>query len=129
MKKMVWTVCAVIMIALSGCGVNTNMSDEPMIFERGETQEYAYLSIDDKIYVPYCPFDKKYLGDCIGYCELQGDEYTDGGKAYIYELKGYSPDEWIIELDAEGGKEGMVLREINTTNIPENMQSEYEWNH
>lgn len=126
MKKMMWIVSIVVMAALSGCGIRTELPDDPIIFESGATSEYAYIRSGDKIYVPYCPFDRKYLGKCIGYYESQ--ESKDAAPIYIYEFKGCSSDEWIIELDAEGGREGMILREINTTNIPKDLQSEYEWN-
>lgn len=128
MKKVILIISVIASFALSGCGVSVKMPDDPIIFEINKAGEYAYLSVDDKVYVPYCPYDIKYLGDCIGYYDLQGDEYTSGGKIYVYEFIGYPSDEWIIDFDAEGGKDGMILREINTTNIPEGLRSEYEWN-
>ena len=52
---------------------------------------------------------------------------VDGDKDNrVYELKGYSVDEWIVNsfpYDA-----AMLLREVNVTDIPDGWQSEYEWN-
>lgn len=127
----------VILIAISiigilflfGCGTKKTLSDNPVVFEQGVNEEYAYLSADGRIYVPYCPFEQKYLGNCIGYCDISGDENTGASRLYIYELKGYSSEEWIIEtLDLDNCNEGMILREINAVNIPEGLESEYEWN-
>lgn len=113
---------------LAGCGVSTEVPDDPMIFEMGVNEGYyAYLSLEDKIYVPYCPYKREYLGDCIGYCDTIGDEYSESTREYVYEFKGYSSDEWIVSY-IPTINEGMVLREINTTNIPEGLESEYEWN-
>lgn len=114
---------------LTGCGVSTELPDDPVVFEQkvNEQEGYAYLGIDDKIYVPYCPFERRYIGDCIGYCDHAQDAYTSGGRSYIYEFKGYSSDEWIVEYDPEIN-EGMVMREINTANIPDGLSSEYDWN-
>ena len=118
-----------IAILMTGCGISTRLPDDPVVFEQNVNQEegYAYLSADDKIYVPYCPFKRRYIGDCIGYYDYPGDEYTEGGRFYIYEFRGYSSDEWIVDYDVRIN-EGMVMRELNSTNIPEGLRSEYDWN-
>ena len=47
----------------------------------------------------------------------------------MYEYKGHSTDDWIIsfyksvEMDSS-----MLMKEINTTEIPDNLQSDYDWN-
>lgn len=128
MKKVICTLCIMATLALSGCAGGVKMPDDPVIFEQNSTEEYAYLRNGDKVYVPYCPYERKYMDGCIGYYDLPGDEYTSGGRIYIYGFKGYSPDEWIIEFDAEGGKDGMILKELNAADIPESLTSEYEWN-
>lgn len=120
---------ALLICVLSGCGVSTKLPDEPIVFDfrTNEDKGYAYLSVDDKIYVPYCPFKRRYIGDCIGYFDAAADEYSGGSRWYVYEFNGYSSDEWIIDY-LPTINEGMIYREINTTNIPEGLSSEYEWN-
>lgn len=44
----------------------------------------------------------------------------------MYEYKGYSADEWIV--NAYVMDSAMLCREVNVTNIPDGLQSEYEWN-
>ena len=44
----------------------------------------------------------------------------------VYELKGYSADEWII--NAVPHDAAMLLRETGVTDIPDGWQSEYDWN-
>lgn len=114
---------------ISGCGAKIVLPDEPIVFKQEVCEEYASLTVDDKVYVPYCPLEEKYLGSCIGYCDIPAGEGSEEARVYIFELKDFSSDEWIIEtssLDACG--EGMILREINAVDIPEGLTSEYEWN-
>lgn len=130
MKKYFLITCMITLFALSGCGVSTKLPDNLVVFEQKVNKEegYAYLSAGDKIYVPYCSWKREYLGDCIGYYDTIADEYSDSSQWYVYEFKGYSSDEWIVDY-LPGINEGMVMREINTTNIPPGLESEYEWNH
>ena len=105
--------------------------DNLIRYEQGTNEEegYAYLEYGDKRFVPYCAYEKKYLGDCIGYCDIPAEEYTDASRVYVFELKGYSSDEWIIEMpELDNCSEGMILREINAEDVPEGLVSEYEWN-
>lgn len=127
MKKFLLTVSVIILSVISGCGVGTKLPDKPIVFDVGSNGEYVYLSYEGKTYVPYCPYARKYLGDCIGYYDSLEDEYSSSTRVYIYEFKGYSSDEWIVDY-LPTINEGMVLREISTTNIPEGLESEYEWN-
>lgn len=116
---------------LGGCGVEARPPENPILYEWGinNEKEYFYLKYEDKIFVPYCPYEAKYLGDCIGYCDIPEDEYTDTSRVYIFELKGYSSDEWVIEmLGLSNCNEGMIFREVNTEKIPQGLTSEYEWN-
>lgn len=54
----------------------------------------------------------------------------EASRVYIFELKGFSADEWIIETMALNNcNEGMILREINAIDIPDGLESEYEWNY
>ena len=122
----------VLIITLSACGANTGAdriekeAEDLILFEQGinESEGYFYLSTGDKVYVPYCPYKKEYLGDLIGYYEIS---FEDDDKINVYEFKGYSSDEWIIDYDSLIN-EGMVYREISATNIPEGLSSEYKWN-
>ena len=86
----------------------------------GEGDGYATIVWGDKTYVPY------------GALSAYGDRgkqigIVDGNKDdKIYECKGYSTDEWIVEAIPYDA--AMLWREINVTDIPEGWQSEYEWN-
>ncbi|MCM1242879.1 MAG: hypothetical protein NC314_08565, partial [Roseburia sp.] len=47
----------------------------------------------------------------------------------VYEYKGYSSDEWIVNSYVSGLMDGsMLYKEINVSNIPDGLESEYEWN-
>lgn len=128
-KKIILIAFIITLFALSGCGVSTNLPDNPVVYEQKSNAKegYVYLSVDDKIYVPYCPWKREYLGDCIGYYVSLSDEYTESNRVYVYEFKDYSSDEWIVDY-LPTINEGMVMREINTTDIPPGLESEYEWN-
>lgn len=101
-----------------------NLYEQKMNEEEG----YMCLTYGDKVFVPYCAYDPKYSGRCIGYYDILADEFAESGRAYIYEWKGYSPDEWIIEILDGNSSEGMLYREINAFDIPKGLESEYEWN-
>lgn len=121
----------IVVLALAACGANTGAdriekdADELILFEQGinESEGYFYLKTDDKLYVPYCPYKHEYLGDLIGYYDISFDD----DKVDVYEFKGYSSDEWIVDYDSVIN-EGMVYREINAKDIPEGLSSEYKWN-
>ncbi len=81
--------------------------------------DYAAIVWEDKTYVPYCAISKADCGEQIG--------IVDGDKDNrVYEYKGYSTDEWIINSYVMDS--AMLCREMNVTNIPDGLQSEYEWN-
>lgn len=103
------------------------LPDDPIVFSPGKGEGYLYLSSGDKMYIPYCPFRHEYLGECIGYYDSPADAYTESARVYVYKFKGCSPDEWVVDYDPDIN-EGMVMREINTTNIPDGLTSEYKWN-
>ena len=121
----------VLVVALAACGVNTGAdrvekdADNLILFEQriNESEGYFYLKTRDKIYVPYCPYKNEYLGDLIGYYDISFDD----DKVDVYEFKGYSSDEWIVDYDSLIN-EGMVYRETNAKEIPEGLSSEYKWN-
>ena len=86
----------------------------------GEGDGYATIVWGDKTYVPY--------GALAAYGE-RGKQIgiIDGDKGNrVYELKGYSVDEWIV--NAIPYDAAMLYREIDVTDIPDGWQSEYEWN-
>ncbi|MDE7273708.1 MAG: hypothetical protein K2N95_11725 [Lachnospiraceae bacterium] len=105
------------------------LPEHPIVYaQRIHEGEYAYLVYEDKIFVPYCPYEADCLGECIGYYDVPASENTEAGRAYVCEMRGCSKDEWIIDIMDTNCSEGMILREINTTEIPEGLTSEYEWN-
>lgn len=121
---------AVGMCLLAGCGARLQLPETPVVYQRTVGDEYVYLTEGNKVYVPYCPYKPNLLGECIGYCDIESTEGSETSREYICELKGYSSDQWIVEvLDTGYTREGMILRELNTTEIPEGLSSEYEWNH
>ena len=85
-----------------------------------EGDGYAAIVWGGKTYVPY--------GALAGYGE-RGKQIgiVDGDKDNrVYELKGYSVDEWIV--NAFPYDAAMLYKEIDVTDIPDGWQSEYEWN-
>ena len=128
-NKLAALLAAAGMSFLAGCGARLQLPETPIVYQRVVGDEYAYLTEGDKVYVPYCPYELNLLGECIGYCDIESTESGDTSREYICELKGYSSDQWIVEvLDTGYTREGMILRELNTTEIPEGLSSEYEWN-
>ena len=81
--------------------------------------EYAAIVWEDRTYVPYCAIDKTQCGQQIGIIDNDEDDK-------VFEYKGYSVDEWIINYYVMDG--AMLYKEINVTDIPGGLQSEYEWN-
>lgn len=81
--------------------------------------DYSAIVWEDKTYVPYCAISKTDCGEQIGIVDGDKDDK-------VYEYKGYSTDEWIINYYVMDS--AMLYREINVTNIPDGLQSEYEWN-
>lgn len=126
MKKWIPAICAVL-LTLSGCSGTPELPEHPITFQTGSGDGYMYLSNENKTYVPYCPFRSEYLGECIGYYDTPGDANTSAARVYVYEFEGFSSDEWIVDYDPQIN-EGMVMREINTTRIPDGLTSEYAWN-
>jgi beta-lactamase regulating signal transducer with metallopeptidase domain len=83
---------------------------------------YSAIVWDGRTYVPYTVISKNECGAQIG---IVNDDENDK----VYEYEGYSTDLWIVELYVSGLMDNpMLLREINVTEIPEGLQSEYEWN-
>lgn len=81
---------------------------------------YVAIVWEDKTYVPYCAVAKSDCGTQLGIVDGNKDDR-------VYEYKGYSADEWIVNsLVMDGG--AMLYREIDVTDVPNGLESEYEWN-
>lgn len=120
MKKSIYFISLCLTtIMLSSCGQN-NKKIENM--ETQESNDYLSVIWRDKAYVPFCVVDNKERGIQIGI--VNGDK-----KDQIYEYKDYSTEEWIISFYKSGEMDtSMLMKEINVTKIPNNLQSDYEWN-
>lgn len=118
MKKFLALVMLIVLTA-SLCACSKQNSDlVVMSYEIGD--EHVSIIYEDKTYVPYGALSAYAdRGKQIGY--IDGNENDK-----IYEVKGYSMDEWIAT--ALPSDPAMLYREINVTDIPNNWQSEYGWN-
>lgn len=119
MKKHLLLIAS-ISILFVACGRDAkpdNLSD----YSSGTSDDYTYVTIDDKIFVPFTTVANSDQGDWIGI--VDGDE-----KDRIYEYKDYSPDEWIISFYKSGEMDiSMLMKEQNVTEYPEGLASEYQW--
>ena len=126
-KKVVIAICIVILVLIIGAFAwiklnNTFDRSNPIIFEKGSNDNYSYIIYQNREYVPYCAYSSKEREKYLGYI---GEDKQDE----IYTVKGYSEEEWLINLlDTGATKECMLYKEKNVTNIPEGLSSEYEWN-
>ena len=104
------------------CLLNTFNKSNPIISEKGSNDNYSYIIYQGREYVPYCAISSTEIDSYLGYI---GEDKQDE----IYTVKGYSEEEWLINLlDTGATKECMLYKEKNVTNIPEGLSSEYEWN-
>lgn len=120
MKKSIYFISLCLTtIMLSSCGQN-NKKLENMATK--ETNDYLSVIWGDKAYAPFCAVDNRERGTQIGI--VNGDK-----KDQIYEYKDYSTEDWIISFYKSGEMDSsMLMKEINVTEIPNNLQSDYEWN-
>lgn len=115
MKKLLPMALVLILLLCACAGENlANLTTE------SSGEGYLVTRWADKTYVPYGPLSAYGArGRQIG--------VVDGDQNHrVYELKGYSSDQWIVTAlpyDA-----AMLLKEIHVTDIPEDWESEYEWN-
>ena len=117
MKKAFLSFVAIIILAASLCACFQNDLAE---MTSGEGDGYATIVWGDKTYVQF--------GALSAYGE-RGKQIgiVDGNKDdRVYELKGYSADEWIVNSFPHDP--GMLLKEESVTDIPAGWQSEYWWN-
>ena len=106
----------------AGCSSDTG-NQEPVIFQQKENEDYVSIIWNDREYVPYCAISPTERGEYLGYME-------DDPDVEIYELDGYSSEEWIIDyLNLKSCGEAMLYKEVNVRDIPDGFSSEYEWNH
>jgi hypothetical protein len=87
-----------------------------------DKNDYVAIVWGDKTYVPFCAIDNSERGAQLGIVDEDDNNQ-------IYEYKGYSTEEWVISFYHSGEMDSsMLMREIKVTEIPEGLQSEYEWN-
>ena len=119
MKKKLYCIiclCSFISIMLCACGKNTNLID----MSTAEGDEYMTIIWGDRTYIPFCVVSKNDCGTQIGYLDGETDNR-------VCKYKDYPTDEWIATyLTVDGG--AMLFKEENVTNIPDSLESEYEWN-
>ncbi len=116
MKK-AFIFAAVFALILSLCACSRKDLAE---MTRAEGDGYAAIVWDGRTYVPYgalASYGKR--GEQIGIVDGDADDR-------VYELKGYPPEEWIV--NGVPHDPAMLLREINVAEIPDGWQSEYDWN-
>ena len=120
MKKFIYfiSIC-LLMIMLSACGQKNNKLEN---MTRQSNDDYVSIIWEDRVYIPFCGISNSEQGAQIGI--VNGDKNDQ-----VYEYKGHSTDDWIISFYKSGEMDSsMLMKEINTTEIPEDLQSDYEWN-
>lgn len=108
-----------VIITLCSCGSNKRDLEDMSTLNNGEYQAIIW---NDKTYVPYCAISNSDRGEQIGI--VNGDKNDQ-----IYQYRGYSVEEWIISFYHSGEMDNsMLMRELNVTEIPSGLKSEYDWN-
>ena len=103
-------------VVLCACGEEQELADISTV----EGDGYVAIIWEERTYVPFCVVSKNDCGALIGYRD--GNTYDR-----VCEYKDYPSNEWIANyLTMDGG--AMLYKEISVTNIPDGLQSEYEWN-
>jgi hypothetical protein len=121
MKKVLLMFLTIMMI-LSICACSKQEVADMANMTTEDKDGYVAIIWDERTYVPYTAISKSDCGKQIGI--IDDDEYDK-----VYEYKGYSSDMWIAEIYISGEMDSpMLFREINVTDIPEGLESEYEWN-
>lgn len=120
-KRMNIIMMTLIVLCLCGCSSESN-NNQSIIFHQEVNEQYLSIIWDEREYVPYCAIEPNKRGEYLGYIE-------DDSDVKIYELDGYSSEEWIIDyLNLGIGGEAMLYKEISVQNIPDGFYSEYDWN-
>lgn len=95
--------------------------ENPLIFRRISNGEYSSVTYGEKEYLPFTPCNPRDRTAYLGH--IENDEPDE-----IYSYKDYPTDEWLVNyLDSGLMSNCMLLKEKNTTNIPDGLSSEYAW--
>lgn len=120
-KKLYSSICVLCLVAITLCACG-KQEQELANMTTKVNDDYVSIIWEEKTYVPYCAISKKDCGEQIGIVDDDEDNR-------VYEYKGYSSDEWIVNSYISGLMDGsMLYKEINVSNIPDGLESEYEWN-
>lgn len=120
MKKLIYFISLCLMIIMLSACMNSNNQLENMTTQ--ESNDYVSIIWGDRVYVPFCAIDNSERGAQIGI--VDGDKNDQ-----VYEYKNYSTEDWIISFYKSGEMDSsMLMKEINVKEIPDNLQSDYEWN-
>ena len=112
MKKCIIIIVSCLLF-LSACGEQRELVDMESEIIDGKRA----VVWEGRTYIPFCVVSKSDRGALIGY--VDGDEDDR-----ISELRGYSPEEWIVDwLPTDGG--AMLLKEENVVDIPDGLEAEY----
>ena len=120
MKKLIYFMSLCLMvIMLSACGKSSNQLEN---MTTQESDDYVSIIWEDRVYVPFCAIDNTERGTQIGI--VDGDKNDQ-----VYEYKNHSTEDWVISFYKSGEMDtSMLMKEINVKEIPDNLQSDYEWN-
>ena len=110
---------------IGGCGSQSELPDDPVIFSHGVINGYSVLRTDDRVFIPFCDTDKDFIGECIGYCDVPVKD-AEPVRHYIYSMTGQSDEEWIIEVDADKEGSGLAYREATVEDVPDGLHQEYD---
>ena len=120
MKKQLLLATAITLL-LVACG-GEKRPDDLLNYTSGSNDDYTYVTINDKVFVPFSAADNSECGKWIGV--VDNDQYNR-----IYEYKDFSSDEWIISFYDSGEMDiSMLMKEQNVTEYPKGLTSEYVWN-
>lgn len=120
MRKPIYfiSIC-LLMIILSSCGKSNNKLES---MNSQYNSDYVSIIWEGRTYIPFCTINNNERGLQIGI--VDGDKNNQ-----VFEYKEHSTDNWIISFYKSGEMDSsMLMKEINVTEIPNNLQSEYEWN-
>lgn len=120
MKKLIYFISLCLMVIILSACMNRSNQLENMTTQ--ESNDYVSIIWGDRVYVPFCAIDNSERGAQIGI--VDGDKNDQ-----VYEYKNYSTEDWIISFYKSGEMDSsMLMKEINVKEIPDNLQSDYEWN-
>jgi hypothetical protein len=89
---------------------------------REDNNDYVSIVWKNRTYIPFCAIDNSERGVQIGIVNRDKNDQ-------VFEYKNHSTDDWIISFYKSGEMDNSeLMKEINVTKIPNNLQSEYEWN-